>query len=193
MMKFKTILMLSLLAMVVLKDVLLVNFNNNLLGKLCLIVLTVYSFYHNKMVGVGLTFLYVVLSLNIIEAMTIKKIQIMLKKKNYQKVNNKKVPEHDMGKWRETNCKKGKLLLNGKEIEKDTKINVDFLNKNFKNQLKFEDKKDLCNPCDVNCKDYSVITKSQPSELSNLENLKNNFLLQYSLFYKIIFMLYLYI
>lgn len=171
MMKFKTILMLSLLAMVVLKDVLLVNFNNNLLGKLCLIALTVYSFYHNKMVGVGLTFLYVVLSLNIIEAMDNKKKDSDNAKKDKQskKVNNKKVPEHDMGKWRETNCKKGKLLLNGKEIEKDTKINADFLNKNFKNQLKFEDKKDLCNPCDVNCKDYSVITKSQPSELSNLE------------------------
>ena len=171
MMKFKTILMLSLLAMVVLKDVLLVNFNNNLLGKLCLIVLTVYSFYHNKMVGVGLTFLYVVLSLNIIEAMDNKKKDSdNAKKENYQKkLIIKKYQNMTWENIKKLIVKKGKLLLNGKEIEKDTKINVDFLNKNFKNQLKFEDKKDLCNPCDVNCKDYSVITKSQPSELSNLE------------------------
>ena len=59
--KFKTIIMLSLLTMLVLKDVLLVNFNNNLLGKISLIALTVYSFFHNKMVGVALTFLYVIL------------------------------------------------------------------------------------------------------------------------------------
>ena len=53
MIQFKTITMLSLLTMLVLKDVLFVNFNNNLLGKISLIALTVYSFFHNKFVGVA--------------------------------------------------------------------------------------------------------------------------------------------
>ena len=178
--KFKTIIMLSLLTMLVLKDVLLVNFNNNLLGKISLIALTVYSFFHNKMVGVALTFLYVILSLNIVEAMdTNKKKKTDVghegdnKKKNKNKAN---VPKNDMGNWRKTNCKKGKLLLNGTPIKKDPKDYSAILKKDFPNQLTFDNKKeDLCNPCDVSCTDYKVSTKKksqpkfQPKELTDLE------------------------
>mgnify|MGYP004150812517 CR=1 FL=1 len=164
--------MLSLLTMLVLKDVLFVNFNNNLLGKISLIALTVYSFFHNKFVGVALTFLYVILSLNIVEAMENKKKTDVGNKGDNKKKNKNKanVPKNDMGNWRKTNCKKGKLLLNGTPIKKDPKDFSAFLNKHFKNQLTFDNKKeDLCNPCDVKCNDYTVSTKYQVKELTNLE------------------------
>ena len=173
MVQFKTITMLSLLTILVLKDVLLVNFNNNLLGKISLIALTVYSFFHNKMVGVELTFLYVILSLNIVEAMENKKeTEIDDKDKGETEVDDKdkKKPINGMDDWRKKNCKNKTLLLNGTPIKKDPKDFSTFLKKHFKNQLTFDNKKaDLCNPCNVKCNDYTVSTKSQPKELTNLE------------------------
>ena len=184
--KFKTIIMLSLLTMLVLKDILLVNFNNNLLGKISLIALTVYSFFHNKMVGVALTFLYVILSLNIVEAMEeggernivlTKGMKLIAQCKGDNKKKNKaNVPKNDMGNWRKTHCKKGKLLLNGTPIKKDPKDYSAFLKKDFPNQLTFDNKKeDLCNPCDVSCTDYKVSTKKKSQSKGFLNNLEKEF------------------
>ena len=161
MMKFKYTLLVSILLMIVFKDGLFFNFNNNLIGKMSLIGLTIYSYYHNKLAGIALTLVYILLSLNIIEA---------LENKDKDKKDKPK-PKDDMIKWRESNCKKGKLLLNGKEIGEDTKLTPAYFDKNFKDQLKFDNKKkSLCNPCETDCKDFTILGNSKPKELTNLEN-----------------------